>query len=123
MSSEIFNPKDYGAVGDGSSDDTRAVLDTIDALPAAGGVIAFPSGHFMLGNLDDTSGKSYTVRGAGSGRTGIGTIPLAGVTSLTALNPGVAYIWGINQLVVDPRDPFPHGFQIEKQGKIYGFDF
>jgi len=36
---------------------------------------------------------------------------------------GSAYIWGINQLVVDPRDPFPHGFQIEKQGKIYGFDF
>ena len=36
---------------------------------------------------------------------------------------GSAYIWGINQLVIDPRDPFPHGFQIEKQGKIYGFDF
>lgn len=36
---------------------------------------------------------------------------------------GSAYIWGINQLVVDPRDPFPHGFQIEKHEKIYGFDF
>lgn len=36
---------------------------------------------------------------------------------------GSAYIMGINQLVIDPRDPFPAGFLIEKQGKIYGFDY
>ena len=36
---------------------------------------------------------------------------------------GSAYIMGINQLVIDPRDPFPNGFSIEKQEKLYGFDF
>jgi len=36
---------------------------------------------------------------------------------------GSAYIMGINQLVLDPRDPFPSGFSVEKQEKIYGFDF
>ena len=36
---------------------------------------------------------------------------------------GSAYIMGINQLIIDPRDPFPNGFLIEKQGKIYGFEF
>jgi len=36
---------------------------------------------------------------------------------------GSAYIMGINQLVLDPQDPFPSGFSVEKQEKIYGFDY
>jgi len=36
---------------------------------------------------------------------------------------GGAYITGINQFVVDPDDPFPEGFQLEKTEKLYGFGF
>ena len=48
------------------------------------------------------------------------------VGEFTAVVPtirGSAYIMGINQLVIDPRDPFPNGFSIEKQEKLYGFDY
>jgi len=34
---------------------------------------------------------------------------------------GSAYIMGIHQLVLDPRDPYPRGFLLEKQEKLYGF--
>jgi proline racemase len=34
---------------------------------------------------------------------------------------GSAYIMGIHQFVLDPRDPFPAGFRLGKQEKLYGF--
>ena len=36
---------------------------------------------------------------------------------------GSAYITGIHQLVLDPRDPLPAGFAMNKQDKLYGVDF
>jgi len=36
---------------------------------------------------------------------------------------GSAYIMGIQQFVLDPRDPFPNGFVLGKQEKLYGFDY
>ncbi len=36
---------------------------------------------------------------------------------------GSAYIMGIHQFVLDPRDPFPAGFLLERQEKLYGVGF
>jgi proline racemase len=36
---------------------------------------------------------------------------------------GSAYIMGIQQFVLDPRDPFPAGFLLGKQDKLYGVGF
>lgn len=42
-----FNVRDYGATGDGSTDDTTAISDAIDALTdAGGGVLYFPTGTY-----------------------------------------------------------------------------
>lgn len=51
-----FNVKDYGALGDGTTDDTTAIQDTIDACVAAnGGTIYFPRGIYQIdGALQDT---------------------------------------------------------------------
>ena len=44
-----YNVKDYGAKGDGVTDDRQALLDTISAVESkGGGVVKFPSGHYML---------------------------------------------------------------------------
>jgi len=57
----MHNVKDYGAVGNGSTDDTAAIT----AALAAGGITYFPPGTYMHTGLTLASGAH--LRGAGSG--------------------------------------------------------
>jgi hypothetical protein len=47
----------FGAKGDGTTDDTAAFQAAIDALPAAGGTVHVPAGHYMI-----DSAKSVRLR-------------------------------------------------------------
>jgi hypothetical protein len=48
----IVNPIDQGAVGDGAADDLAALARSVDALPAAGGIVYLPPGtRFRKTNL------------------------------------------------------------------------
>lgn len=68
----VYNVKLYGAIGDGSTDDTTAVQSAFDAVPASGGVVMFPPGTFLVSA--SLLVKSHTtVRGAGMGVSTIKT--------------------------------------------------
>lgn len=45
----IVNVRDYGAKGDGATDDAAAIQKSIGALPATGGIVMVPAGTYMLG--------------------------------------------------------------------------
>ena len=47
---EALNVKDFGAIGDGTADDTAAFLAAAAAVPASGACIYVPSGTFMVGS-------------------------------------------------------------------------
>lgn len=55
-----LNVRDYGATGDGVTDDTAAIQAAINALPTSG-VLYVPAGEYLVGNLDGHS--DMTVRG------------------------------------------------------------
>jgi parallel beta-helix repeat protein len=48
---QVFDVKTYGAVGDGSTDDTAAIQSAITAASATGGTVFFPPGVFVLPSL------------------------------------------------------------------------
>ena len=47
---DVFNVKDYGATGDGSTDDKAAIQAAINAVPSTGGTVVFPAGKYKLGS-------------------------------------------------------------------------
>ncbi len=41
-----INIKDFGAIGDGATDDSRKIQDALDAVPAGGATVFFPAGTY-----------------------------------------------------------------------------
>jgi parallel beta-helix repeat protein len=46
----VFNVKAYGALGDGSTDDTTAIRAAITAATSGGGIVFFPAGTYAISN-------------------------------------------------------------------------
>lgn len=69
----IVNVKSYGALGDGSTNDSTAVTAAIAAIPATGGVLYFPAGTYYLpiSGANRVSGlpNNTIVQGAGEDAT------------------------------------------------------
>ena len=60
----VFNVKDYGAAGDGTTDDFTAITATITAATASGGVVYFPEGTYLTQSAIQLV-SDLTYRGAG----------------------------------------------------------
>ncbi|HEX7652733.1 MAG TPA: glycosyl hydrolase family 28-related protein [Verrucomicrobiae bacterium] len=60
------NVRDYGAKGDGASDDTAAFLRAIAEAP---GVIEIPAGRYVITNILEITRSGVVLRGAGPDRT------------------------------------------------------
>lgn len=77
----VFNVRDYGATGDGATDDTTAIQAAVTALKAAtAGVLYFPAGSYKITSTIDLQGKTlsaeehaltYALRGDGSSATSL----------------------------------------------------
>ena len=64
------NVKDYGAVGNGSTDDTAAIQAAIDSLNNARGIVFFPAGfYYCAGSIDAKRAalRGITPKGMGGG--------------------------------------------------------
>lgn len=59
----VFNVKDFGARGDGVTNDTQAIQNAIDAARiTGGGIVYFPSGTYMVDRLHGI-GSNITLKG------------------------------------------------------------
>lgn len=68
LSGVFFNVKssDYGALGDGSTDDTTAIAAAITAASSNGGIVYFPPGTYRVTSTL-TLGAKVSLQGAGAG--------------------------------------------------------
>jgi hypothetical protein len=62
-----FDVKNYGAVGDGTTDDTGAIQAALAAIPLTGGVLYFPPGRYKYSGSTLTLDRQITVEGDGGG--------------------------------------------------------
>ena len=61
---EWISVKDFGAIGDGTTNDTSAVQAALTAVQTTGGTLYFPTGTYLIDSLGVTS-SNVTLRGAG----------------------------------------------------------
>lgn len=66
---DIVSVKDYGATGDGVTDDTAAIQAAIDSLTATGGTVYFPPGTYLISAELTASISGLELRGASRERT------------------------------------------------------
>ncbi len=98
--SEIFNIKDYGAVGDGVAIETQAVQNAINACTeAGGGIVRVPAGDFVIGTISLKTGVTLSLDYGASllGSTNIEDYPTEGLD--------------------DPREGGPHCLIYAKDAK------
>lgn len=65
-SAEWFNVKDYGAVGDGVTNDAAAFTAALAAMPSKGGVLYMPKGQYRVNSTITLPDKHLTLWGDGT---------------------------------------------------------
>lgn len=63
---ETVSVKDFGAVGNGTTDDTTAIQAAINSLSATGGIVYFPTGTYKISALLSTPSGNITLQGNGT---------------------------------------------------------
>ncbi|PWT95923.1 MAG: hypothetical protein C5B53_10590 [Candidatus Melainabacteria bacterium] len=104
------NVRDFGATGNGVTDDTGAIQNAIAAAQAAGKGVLFPAGNYLHNNI-------ITANGVGLFGVGAASVLVAGSTTntaviLTGVNPSIQNLVINTQFVstvglnpVDPNKP------------------
>jgi len=101
VSGQVFDAvRDFGAKGDGQTDDTVALQATLDAARQAGqGAVAYlPTGRYLLSRTLTVTGRDYSVEGSGfrcaliwRGQDGQPMIEVAGAQNVTLAHLAVGH--------------------------------
>ena len=67
IGSTVLNVRNFGATGNGSTNDTVAIQAAINALPSSGGTIVVPDGTYMIDAVKGVSLRSHTRLSLSSG--------------------------------------------------------
>ncbi len=89
---ETVSVKDFGAVGDGVTDDTAAIQAAINKQNISGGRVFFPAGTYKLNSHVTVSGGIFNIYG--EGRTSVITGPgrITSTTTADTSNPTTSHI-------------------------------
>ena len=86
---QIVSAQDFGATGNGSTDDTAAIQAAITSLNTTGGTVYLPRGTYKVSSTLNITHNNITIAGDGKGATTISTYVASGdIISFTSLAHG-----------------------------------
>lgn len=103
----VFNADDFGAVGDGSANDTRAIQAAVDAAAGTGGSVLLADGTFRSGTITLRSDMTFfiapsaTLLGSASAADYPTQTPATGNTQLGNCRRALLYAPGAARLTID----------------------
>ncbi len=112
--SKVFNVRDFGAVGDGSTKDTRAIQAASDAAYAnGGGVVTIPAGRYLTGALFFRNGVDLNIE---EGATLVSTVETEDFPQISTRFEGIERKWRCALLNFDNS----RGVRVFGKGAIEG---
>jgi Ca2+-binding RTX toxin-like protein len=120
--STVFNARDYGALGDGVTDDTQAIQAAIDAAAVTGGEVYLPEGTYIVSSHLQADASSCLYLRSGVTLAGDG----AGATTLRLADGSGTVVSGIVQTVYNTQNVGAHDLTIDGNranttGQVDGF--
>jgi hypothetical protein len=103
----VFNPRDYGAIGDGVTKDTAAIQMAINAAAGTGGSVLMTNGTFLSGTLTLGSNMTFFIDpsavllGSSVAADYPQLTPNSGNTQLAQCQRALLYATGVTQLTID----------------------
>ena len=97
-SSDLVSVKDFGALGDGSSDDTTFIQNTVNSISATGGTIYFPQGVYKI-TAPITISNNTSTYGEGQAsviRPGVGVTAIFQYSNTSNVNVEKLQFDGVN---------------------------
>jgi len=106
LESTVVDIRNYGAVGDGITDDSAAIQAAIADAGEESGEVFFPPGVFNLGTGINIAGNAVRLRGSGRHITKLRHTPTVDGQVAVDFDMGGAsgYYWDVRDLTIDTQD-------------------
>ena len=103
----VFDPRTYGAIGDGTTNDAASIQQAIDAAAGTGGSVVLAQGTYLSGTLTLHSNMTFfidasaTLLGSGAVADYPTLAPATGNTQLSNCDRALLYANGVTKLAID----------------------
>jgi hypothetical protein len=110
---ETISVKDFGAVGDGATNDATAIQAAIDYAATTSGFVTFPAGTYLINTALSLVGKYVSIIGAGQTRTTIkANATLTSVFDINETSDVIVSPFVIQDLKIDGNNTTTNGINV-----------